>query len=306
MSDPVVIENDEHWHRLRAKHVGGSEVAALFDRSPYQTRFTLWHTKAGTVAPRDIANDRTEWGKRLEAGIAEGVSADMRWNLRKAREYHTSDSVSGMGCTIDYDVTDHADGPGIVEIKFVAEYVTWKTDWTEKRGPPCFELQLQHQLACTGCPWGALAVFIGQTATLHIYERKLDPRVVAEIGARVTAFWASIAAGQSPEAFGTAQEWDLLQELYPEIDAKKSVTVPDERLSETAQMFAWASGQRRSGERTEAECKVKLLDAMGDAQAMILPHYIVRQRPHGKGRVITVHEAETGVAHDLAPVIELA
>jgi predicted phage-related endonuclease len=36
--------------KFRAEHVGASEVAALFDCSPYLTCFELWHRKAGNIS----------------------------------------------------------------------------------------------------------------------------------------------------------------------------------------------------------------------------------------------------------------
>ena len=35
MSTPIKIESESHWHELRGKVVGSSEVAALFDASPF-------------------------------------------------------------------------------------------------------------------------------------------------------------------------------------------------------------------------------------------------------------------------------
>ena len=83
MKTPIL--SDEHWHSMRKQNVGGSDIATLFDVSPYKTKFTLWHEKAGNVTEDNEGNSRTDWGKRLEAGIAEGVAADMRWMLRMSR-----------------------------------------------------------------------------------------------------------------------------------------------------------------------------------------------------------------------------
>lgn len=303
----IPIQDDLHWHALRVKHVGGSEIGALFDKSPWMTRFTLWHEKAGKIGSRDFGNDRTEWGKRLEPAIAQGVTDQMRWDLLNSREYYTNDLVPGMGCTLDYIVVDHIDGPGIVEIKFVAAYSTWATDWTDKRAPTHIELQLQHQLACTGWGWGAIVVFIGQTATMHIYERVANGKVIGEIKRRVGDFWQSIADGKAPDPVGTAEEWAALRELYPEIERDKVIRIEDSRISDVAQMFAYGASQRKSGAEIEAAAKVKLLAVLGDADCALIPHYVVRQRPHGKGRVITVAEQETGVEHRaLTPTVELA
>lgn len=305
MKTPII--DDAHWHSMRKQNVGGSDIASLFDVSPYKTKFTLWHEKAGNVTEDNEGNSRTDWGKRLEPAIAEGVAEEMRWVLRKSRDYHTNDRVKGMGCTNDYDVLDHADGPGIVEIKFVAEYATWKTDWTDKRAPAGIEIQLQHQLATTQCAWGAIAVFIGQAATLKIYERKADSRVIGEIEKRVEAFWQSIADGKAPDITGTPDEWEALKELYPKIDQQKSITIPDDRIAEVAQMFVYAHAQHYSSERTLKECKVKMLDALGDAAVAFVPGHIIKQRPHGKGRVVEAVEHDTGVQHTvLTEHVELA
>lgn len=303
----IPITDDAQWHGLRAKHVGGSDIASLFDVSPYKTKFTLFHEKAGNVTEDNEGNSRTDWGKRLEPAIAEGVAEEMRWVLRKSRDYHTHDRIKGMGCTNDYDVIDHADGPGIVEIKFVAEYATWKSDWTDKRAPAGIEIQLQHQLATTGCSWGMIAVFIGQAATLKMYERKADPRVIGEIEKRVEAFWADIAAAKAPDVTGTPDEWEALKELYPKIEPQKSITIGDSRLSDIASMWVYSKAQRYSGEKMEAECKVKMLAALGDASTAFIPGFILKQRPHGKGRVVEAIEHDTGVQHTvLTEHVELA
>lgn len=303
----IPIADDQHWHSLRAKHVGGSDIASLFDVSPYKTKFTLFHEKAGNVTEDNEGNSRTDWGKRLEPAIAEGVAEEMRWVLRKSRDYHTHDRIKGMGCTNDYDVIDHADGPGIVEIKFVAEYATWKSDWTDKRAPAGIEIQLQHQLATTECSWGAICLFIGQAAALKIYERKANPKVIGEIERRVEAFWQSIAEGKAPDVTGTADEWETLRELYPTIEREKQITIGDDRLADVCQMFVYNHAQEYSSSRALKECKVQLLNALGDAACAFVPGHIIRQRPHGKGRVITVEEHDTGVQHTvLTPTIELA
>jgi predicted phage-related endonuclease len=67
--------------KFRASHVGASEAAALFDCSPYLTRFELWHRKAGNIATPEFnalhdgtpEDERIYWGVRLEAAIIEAA-----------------------------------------------------------------------------------------------------------------------------------------------------------------------------------------------------------------------------------------
>lgn len=301
------IRDDAHWHELRSKHVGGSDIAALFDASPYMTAFTLWHSKAGNVAEKDHGNDRTEWGKRLEPAIAAGISDQMRWSLEKCHNYHHHDKVKGLGCTLDYYVIDHADGPGLLEVKFMAEYRKFKEEWSDKRAPVGIELQVQHQLACTGFAWGAIGLFIGQSASLQIYERKRDEKVIAAIEKNVGDFWDSIAKKEAPDINGTPQEWEVLRELHPVIERDKIIEMPDSRLSDIASMYEYADSQRYSGGKEHDRCKTLLRGAMGSADCMLLPGWRVRQRKHGKGIVITVEEADTGLTHQMPDTsVELA
>ena len=129
------ITSEDQWHALRAANIGSSEVAALFDASPYMTRFMLYHAKAGNAPLKQPDDERVDWGQYLEPGIARGIAAEMRWNLVERKEYLSSATVAGLGCTIDRHVEDHLSGPGIVEIKNV-DFVRWKMTWTATRAPP--------------------------------------------------------------------------------------------------------------------------------------------------------------------------
>lgn len=67
---------------FRARHVGASEVSALFDSNPWLTHFELWHRKQGNIATPEFnavaddgtpENERIYWGVRLEAAIIEAA-----------------------------------------------------------------------------------------------------------------------------------------------------------------------------------------------------------------------------------------
>src|ERR1700761_6912731 len=71
----ITINSPEHWHELRAQHVGCSEIAALFGEHQHLTPFELWHIKNGTLpAPYLGDNDRVFWGTTLEPAIAAGAA----------------------------------------------------------------------------------------------------------------------------------------------------------------------------------------------------------------------------------------
>lgn len=69
---------------FRAAHIGASEVAALFEASPWLTRFELWHRKNGTVAtPEFGGNNRVEAGIRLERAVLDWACDEYGYRLTR-------------------------------------------------------------------------------------------------------------------------------------------------------------------------------------------------------------------------------
>ena len=96
----IAFENQADWHALRRKTVGGSEVAALFNCSPYLTLNELYHLKRGNL--RDgHDNPFTRFGKRMEPIIAELVEDEMGWRLRQRDVHLYHDDHPCLGATLD-------------------------------------------------------------------------------------------------------------------------------------------------------------------------------------------------------------
>lgn len=279
----ITIENSDHWHGLRAKVIGSSDVACLFDASPYATRFTLWHQKAGNVERDDSGDNRMTWGKRLEPAIAAGLAEDMRWKIESAaKDFYRHDSLP-LGATLDFRVVDHEWGPGVVEIKNV-DWLEWKEKWTPQRAPDHIELQVQHQFICTGFTWGVIGCFIGGNE-LRIYERRPLSKIMAEIEQRSVDFWQSIVEQRAPDPYGTAAEFAVLKELYPREAPGRVIESEDPRLAEAASMYMYSAEQESGGKRAKERYKVALLHALQDAVLLKLPDFWVKRKVNKAGAV---------------------
>jgi hypothetical protein len=178
-------EHTAEWHAHRLKHIGGSEISALFGVQPdfADSEYALFHVKSGTVKPRRNASKRAIFGTRAEPLIAEMVGEFRGWKLQKGR-YATDDTTPGMGASLDYEILDpgpDADGvklgavmvsdgedddgeqievgkvlraftgpligPGVLQIKQV-DYSHYKKAWSFDEPPDYVLLQLQHEIAC--------------------------------------------------------------------------------------------------------------------------------------------------------------
>lgn len=189
----ITITDESHWHELRAKNIGGSEVAALFGRSTYQTPWQLWQTKAGNLdMPFDDTFTRA--GQYFESAIAQWAADKWGMAIEKVQEYYTDDTTQGMGATLDY-ATDTGEP---VEIKF--NHFAGQ-DWVFESGeliqvPEQYVWQVQHQLACYGGDYGWLVAFVkGEPHRIRI---RRSERIITSIRQRVSEFWKSIAAKEPP------------------------------------------------------------------------------------------------------------
>lgn len=221
MSVTTFVHDSAEWHDMRARHVGSSEVSALFDLPSDDTpnylksRFALWHIKAGNAPPLFVENPRIKWGIRLEAVIAEAAAEEFRWSVQKGG-YFTDTKCEGLGASLDFmiDYDPAEKGPGVLEIKNV-DWLVHKKTW-ETEPPIHILLQLQHQLAATGFSWGAVCCLIGGN-DLRVYRYKARPLLIEDLRHRVREFWKSIDDNKEPPVDGSSSATEVLQALYPAI-----------------------------------------------------------------------------------------
>lgn len=269
MVDIYPIQDEAEWLERRRSNVGGSEVAALFNCQPdyAMSHFTLWQVKAGRMKEPKVDAERAEWGKRLEAAIADAAAHKAGWTIADAG-YVPHETVEGLACTLDYLIVAGEAGredPGHLEIKNT-DWMMHKYQWTEGEPPLHILLQLQHQLACTGYQWGAVAALVGGNR-LEIYRYEARPKVIREIETRVRLFWQAVEHGDEPTIDGTFSSAAAVKELYPDldIDAEALDLTDDDEAARLCALYLEAGGKRREAEKAERLAKSNLVAKLGQA-----------------------------------------
>jgi hypothetical protein len=263
---------------FRAAHVGASEVAALFDCSPYLTRFELWHRKAGNIATpafNHIADDGTPederiyWGVRLEAAIIAAAKERYGYTERKRAERLTNGK--GLGGHPDRRVVCPERGPGVLEIK-TADWLVRK-EWGDE--PPAhYLLQSQAYQGLDGVQWGDVLVLVGGNR-LERFPYTFRAKIYAEIERRVEEFWQSIAAKQAPPADYT-RDLPTIGDLYREGDDSVVDLTGDNLAPAAAAAFLFSREERLAAEQREEAAKAELLDKMGHASIALMDGFIAR------------------------------
>jgi len=191
----ITVRDEAHWHQLRSMHIGGSDVAALFGLSPYQSKWQLWMEKAGKLAPEDLSeNKNVQAGKFLEVGIANWAASKWGMKITKVQEYHTCSGVIGMGASLDYVTEDGAPA----EIKWSARGHGWQYAGDEiTHAPDNYILQCQHQMACHGGDHAWLIALIDNEPRRVLVPRNND--IIEAISSACVEFWFSIKKGTPPD-----------------------------------------------------------------------------------------------------------
>jgi predicted phage-related endonuclease len=276
LNAPAAASIDEA--RFRAQHVGASEVAALFDCSPYLTRFELWHRKAGNIATPafDVIaddgtpeNERIYWGVRLEAAIIEAAKERYGYVDREQAD-HLSNG-KGLGGHPDRRVICPERGPGILEIK-TADWLVRKS-WGDEP-PTHYLLQSQAYQGLDQVEWGDVLVLVGGNK-LERFSYTFRQKIYAEIESRVEAFWRSVEAKDPPSA-DYRRDLDTIAELHREGTDDVVDLTADNLAHEAAAAFLFAKEARLEAEKKEDAAKAELLDKLGTAATGLLNGFTVR------------------------------
>lgn len=219
-------KTEAEWHEIRRKHVGSSEVAALFHSAPedepkyIQSHFALWQVKAGRIPAPGVDNKRTRWGLRQEAVIAEAAAEEYGWTIEPG-VYVSHELVRGLGASLDRIISagpevEKFGGPGVLECKNV-DWLQHRRNWTDNEPPMHILLQHQHQLAATGFKWGAVVCLVGGN-DLKRYDYERHDKTIKSIEKRISDFWTSIDNDEEPPVDNRPSTAAALQALYGKTD----------------------------------------------------------------------------------------
>lgn len=279
----ITPANEAHWLAERAKDLTSTECAALFNASPYATHYELWHQKTGALENTFVDNDRTKWGRRLEASIAAGIAEDHGLVVVPFKDYMRIEDVR-MGASFDYRIVELVPGftgespfrdlfmqrgPGLMEVKNV-DGLQFKRGWIddeEREAPAQIEFQVQHQMEVADISWTVLAPLVGGNTPMP-FARLRDLEVGELIRKRVAAFWDSIAKDVPPEP-DFSKDAATVAALYVGNDGSQVNLADNERLFELCIAYKDAAKRADLADGDKQAAKAEILTIVGAAEKII-------------------------------------
>lgn len=265
----IRIENSQHWHDLRSKHLGGSEIAGLMGCSPYHTPNQLVLEKRDMVY-HPVGGQLVEFGKIMEPIVAAYLADQYHWKVERSYQYVEHPDYNFLGCTLDYYVIESEHGKGILEIKYVNQFAP---DWSQNAMPEHIEWQLQHQLFCINAvrqrqglkpfQWGAVGSMHGGTPEdIRVYMRAPDARAHSMIAERGVKFWHDMKAGFIPEGL-EPPDYAYVSDIFKQAQLLPAAQLLDLRGSNDAdalcEEYLRLGVTRRTIEKEEARLKAEIM-----------------------------------------------
>lgn len=286
------------------KTISASEVAALFNVSPWVTRWMLWHRFANGLNIDPPEDGRMKWGTLMEPIILAQAAIDLGLEVRVNRGEDGKQRYFRrglLGCHRDGDVVFPDRGPAAIEVKCIFDYTTWMRDWNGGKAPPRHvEIQLQSQMMVgDGTRAYESGIIVAWVAgEVHYFERSPISELWNRIDQEAAGFFEQVGAAQEPEPFGVPVELPWLTQLFP-LDRGKTIDLTAhadaESYVQAAVAYQAAKDQESAGKRTAEPLRAKVLAFVKDADRVELPNGVqVRVSMAGvKGKRIRVFVPET-------------
>ena len=298
MSTSIKIENPEHWHTVRAQHVGGSEIASLFYEwkladgtiiflhmfetppahaqllgcvSRHTTGYRLYHVKAGLLPADNLDdNERVQAGVFMEPAIAEWAKAKWNWNIRNVKRYIQIES--GLGCSRDYEAVEA--GFPTVQIKSVDGLIfrdQWIVDGEDIVGPPLdIVLQVQQEIAATDADHGWIVACVSGNRLLRGRIARHEP-TIERIKAAARRFWIGVEAGEKPNGF---EDYGTISALYASGVKDKMIDLTsDNEAPELCAAYLKAKAALDNQETLVDTIKAKITAKLGEATKAVTQGY---------------------------------
>lgn len=175
------------WLLQRRDGVGASECAAILGMGKWtsQTPYGIWLDKTGQIPVSTAVNEAMEWGHLLEPVIRDKAAEKLGCEVVTVGGLESRERP-WQRASLDAVLITADDGPIPLECKNTSVYLA--ADWADDQIPDAAELQLQHQLAVTGAPYGYVAGLIGGNR-LIVRRVDRDQELIDHINAEESVFW---------------------------------------------------------------------------------------------------------------------
>lgn len=292
------------WDAARAGlTVTATEIAAVMGLSPWTSRFTLWHKKAGLPVPPYSPSPEMEWGNRLEDAVAQKWADEHPgwWPAPAGTWQHhartwqraTPDRLLIPACDCGLHRARCCDpedcGPccrncptcprltttpaALLEVKTSPTGADW-----EDGVPVHYQCQIQWQLDTLGLTTCHVALLVGGY-DYREYVVEYDAEDAALLRTEARLFLDSVEAGERPPIDASDATYQTVRR-QPEGRDDVEVQIP----AELADRYQAACAAKKAAAAEQQQAAAEVLDAIGTGRWAAVGDQRIAQRTVRDGR----------------------
>ncbi len=198
------VKNNEHWHELRSKGIGGSDAGIVMNVSGYRTPYELWEEKTGF-----ITNEAIEKGNKLEPilyNLFEVLYGNKYEFISTKNISLSSKHLPYMRANLDGALINRKIGQkGVLEIKSTTiRNTSMLKKWQKDDLPITYYFQVLHYLYVTGFDFAIVYAILdipwkNQQETRVVELNKTDLEADIELLVKTELwFWNKVVTNTPP------------------------------------------------------------------------------------------------------------
>lgn len=259
--------DEEAWLEARTAGIGGSEIAAIIGKNPWNSARQIWLKKTGQFADKEVKqSEAARWGNLLETIVA------TEWGHRNERQWVSipvilqSEEYPWMLANVDgFTLTDdRSEITGVLEIKTTTEYN--KAAWEYGPIPEYYVCQTNWYCMITGQTNYTIVALVGGQ-TLFSYDLVADPYLQAEMKEAANVFWLENVQKLN-EPVAQAGDLDTLKEL-PVDDEVEPVIMDDDETETLVDSYVLVREKISALDKVKKALYAQIFDAIGTAPQVL-------------------------------------
>lgn len=261
------------WLAARRGYVGGSEVAALLNLSPWKSAVDVWRDKTGATPPEEASSGDADLDATLPLRLGNYLEqfAATEYALRTGREVRNYGYMIARGHALaDVDRLVVPDGAKVasfhaeIRTSLLLEIKTTAHGEKFAEGiPDNYDAQVQQYMELADVPACDVAVLIlAPRAAFKIFRVERDRAIGAGLVARIEAFWRGVDEGQPPPCATLADA----RALYPRGGMEPRAASPE--IAEAIAELRGVEAQSAELDARRETLRARIADYMGDADTL--------------------------------------
>ena len=250
----------EEWLEARKNGIGGSEIAAIMGKNPWETPLSVYLRTTGMIEEKE-QTEAMYFGVALEDFVANEFVRRTGHEVVKETHILAHPVYEFMLANVDRIVV-HEDGNGVLECKNVSAY---QADNWKDGAPEHYVYQLQWYLGITGLKYGFIAALIGgQKFAVFQYDR--DDSLIDEMHKAASDFWFNhVMEKVQPDI--SANDGDVLDQMFNE-PSSDLVAMLTEQNFDLMKQAVMGKANKELAENIYNEAVNKIKNYMGNAETL--------------------------------------